>query len=1037
MSSEPAPTVSNSPFTSPRLQFLCGVLTTAVVLFCLVEHFLAWTLTAGWSLAGSTIAGTGLIIGLIASSWLRAGSKSAWGVMAVSVVAVSFLQSGLLETLLDSGISVFGLSPAAFVFPALLTTILTALAVSLVPAVNPSFRAAAIGALLGLSVLLIHSAAPFPMWISLLALVSFALVVHWRTPWGNAGAVGAANRRQLLALGIMGLNAAAALRLVSVFMPLSIGSLLVTGVYVSAALFPVGLKSVRERLTGRVALWGGMLVCVLPVIGSGWISTQHLEWNVSGDFSVLFFGRGLIAAGVVLCFSLFPLQLLLTVSAPQEEATPARDQSVGPLVCLVAGAVAGLWLQAIPLTFVLLCVIGLSLLMGLILPRPENRPIRRVAFVPAIAVCLSVVLLNPVSQSTETLLLFSGAAASVHGQGFDHEVIPHALGVRLLDERTSENGHLTVWHTHGDEVEFRRNGFKSGACSTNSSITPQPVAESVTSLLPMILHQRPASVALIGDDTGAGLQAICEFPVDTVAAFRVDQAATALAKKYVWSQTDQMPADDSRVVMQHVAAGLAIRSLKANPRDVIVVDLPQTCSAGGQDLYTLEFYQQVHAGLKTGGIFCQRISEHDLGGDVLIRMISTVDSLFDRAIMARVSSGDILLIAGPVDLVDQQMLKRMQKVHVASVLARSGWDWSQLAALPVVDTHDAFGIFEHIPRLSPATVDNGWFAFSLPLERIRRANKSEEIRVTFAPHQRRLADAAPMSKEYAEFARRFSAVVQQAEILNGFPDQPMPYRKSLRTEMLRNPRPAVEQIVDGKVVQNADPRDEYRKNYFLALSEAVLQAEAGFVNPRVLNRLNEFAESYEPLLSHFAHHELIRIHEATEHPRPAMEMRHRLHTVYFTEPGDMSVRQVADALDQLLDDPEILPTVEARFDHTNSLLQELIKRWESRRGYKPLSSIKTRKDTEISIRVTKSALKQMQIWAKELKLDPSAVAMRRRYLNHQLISPLREYESMVIAHQRKHAVAAAREDLQLPRESDEHNELSGFPVLVPEDALTN
>ena len=124
--------------------------------------------------------------------------------------------------------------------------------------------------------------------------------------------------------------------------------------------------------------------------------------------------------------------------------------------------------------------------------------------------------------------LFDDSAVIVDdGQGFDHEVIPHALGVRLLGERTSENGHLTVWHTHGDEVEFRRNGFKSGACSTNSSITPQPVAESVTSLLPMILHQRPASVALIGDDTGAGLQAICEFPVDTVAAFRVDQAATA------------------------------------------------------------------------------------------------------------------------------------------------------------------------------------------------------------------------------------------------------------------------------------------------------------------------------------------------------------------------------------------------------------------------------------------------------------------------------------------------------------------------------
>ena len=78
----------------------------------------------------------------------------------------------------------------------------------------------------------------------------------------------------------------------------------------------------------------------------------------------------------------------------------------------------------------------------------------------------------------------------------------------------------------------------------------------------------------------------------------------------------------------------------------------------------------------------------------------------------------------------------------------------------------------------------------------------------------------------------------------------------------------------------------------------------------------------------------------------------------------------------------------------------------------------------------------MQAWAKELKLSPSAVAMRRRYLNHQLISPLREYESVVIAHQRKHAVAAALEDRKrsLQEDRDLHDQI---PALVPEDALTN
>ncbi|MCP4171492.1 MAG: hypothetical protein GY758_12040, partial [Fuerstiella sp.] len=178
----------------------------------------------------------------------------------------------------------------------------------------------------------------------------------------------------------------------------------------------------------------------------------------------------------------------------------------------------------------------------------------------------------------------------------------------------------------------------------------------------------------------------------------------------------------------------------------------------------------------------------------------------------------------------------------------------------------------------------------LPFETLRRADKSAEIRRTLAPHQMRLADAAPKTESYAEFARRYTSVIQQAEILTGFPDDPLVYRNSLRMEMLRNPRPAVEKVRAGSIIHEGHPLDERRKNYFLALGAVVQQAKEGFVDPLVLRQLDAFTTVYEPLLSHFAHHELIRIHEMTSHPGPAIELRHRLHTVYFTERTDLSVR---------------------------------------------------------------------------------------------------------------------------------------------------
>ena len=371
--------------------------------------------------------------------------------------------------------------------------------------------------------------------------------------------------------------------------------------------------------------------------------------------------------------------------------------------------------------------------------------------------------------------------------------------------------------------------------------------------------------------------------------------------------------------------------------------------------------------------------------------------------MVQISVGEMAMVAS-VDkdsLLGSHVLDRLQRSHVARELGRSGWDWSQVAALPVVDTSDPVGIYEHLPPSTPVSADSGYFALSMALESARWGNKPSELQQTFAPHQQRLADAAPRGDAYREYAIRYSAVVQQMEILSTFHDRPWTYRKSLKTEMMRNSRPAVERIVDGSIKQSGDPRDEYRKAYMISLGKAVQQAAEGFVDPLVLKQLANFTHTYEPLISFFAHHELIRLHEATAHPGPAMELRYRLHTIFFADGRDYSVRQVVAAMNQILDSPELLPTPEARFDHLNAMLQELVRRWEGRRSYTPRSARQTQRDVDDCVKIANRAMAEMEKLSEAVDMSRRQFLARRKFINRSLISPLRSYGEQVLAHRIK------------------------------------
>ena len=1045
------------------LQFITG--TTAAIAGA--QALATWISTCGISLpsqlamlatCGITLSASGL-----ATRYAVNSASLRWGCMSAFLCLATLLPS-LLNQSLTAGARVFG-EPQwlPFLLPAAVMAVyglsITAWIRTVVPvdhsATSTLHSATLAGLACGLMVPMVHGVIVFPAYLPLAVCVVVATVTRQvlkapndstavESPASDGLENSAFDWKRVIQLCGLAVFVHSATRHTATFMPVTFPLLLPALSITSILWWAITRPRLQMVVTrSRISLGILLLPALLPLAFQTQVDFNlHLNATVSSAFLLMTFR----------CLQLAVVwgMGLLVATATSLKRTSLLNASATNVGLLLIGLILGLLLPAAGLSPMSGIVVGLLLMAagrmndGKV-PADESAESRsakpRVRFSPSFAVVCSaavlVLVVYPVKPSDAIQLLFSARASDGYRSGLGSDLIAQSSSTRILEERYTGSGHLTCWRTSGDQLQVRRNGIPAGQISTNTKTTPQPLPETLPVLLPLVLHRNATSILLLGDQTGSGLQVCREFPLHTVTSVGVDSASVAFVAEAVGRPQSQPSSASSsntdRFVLSHKPVAVAVRRKPAEGRrfDVVVAMSPNPTSLESAEQLTPQFYSAVRSQLTDNGVFCQRITRHDIGATPLFRIISAVSETFERVVMVHMAAGEIALVAGVSSdaVLDQHLLTRLQRTHVTRVLNESGWDWSQVAALPVVDTADPVGIFEHTPQLTAASSQNLHFVYSLPLESVSWNDKAAELRSTFAPHQQRLADAAPRGPGYDEFARRFSAVVQQAEILNTFPDQPWPYRRSLKSEMQRNARPPVETVHDGKVVRQSDPRDEHRKNYFVTLGQVLQQLKSGGVDLLSLRELSGFTSTYEPLLSHFAHHELVRIHRLSGHPSPAQELRHRLHTVYFTEGGDFSVRQVSDAMEQILDDPELMEDVASRYDHVNSMLQELVRRWELRQSYEPSSARATQRDIDHCIRTAKRSLDAMQEWSITMDVPDQDIAARRRFINRALVSPLRTYGEQVLAHRiRNEAPLSPTEDLGA----------DDLPLLInPTDALTN
>ena len=590
-------------------------------------------------------------------------------------------------------------------------------------------------------------------------------------------------------------------------------------------------------------------------------------------------------------------------------------------------------------------------------------------------------------------------------RGIDLDVIPFTDATRLLGHRETADGTVTVWKTAASRAELRVNGFPLGTMSVNPDLAPQSIPEVAAAVLPFVLHPHAESALLMNDATGLALQTCRQLPMHTIlnvpANISLVDGAVPLSDQDIVRRIDQTPEQ-------------AIRNSSLPAVDIIVDTLLDPARPASASRRTRAWYQAILDRMEPDGVFCQRLRQHRVGHNTVLRLVMTMSSVFEQTALLQITPGELLLLGSGSSrpLFDEGTMERMERQHVRRVLGQCGWDWCQLAALPVIDVSDPAHIWKGRSLPLPASAGTTDWILTSEAEAASFLNHGPALHALVADHQRQMVNLIPASPQHAEYRRRISAHAQQVELATAFPDQWWSYRKSLKSEMLRNQRPPIQTIADGDIKESIHPLDQFRKDYLVTLGRLSKEVREENLSVESLSTLTAFSVDYEPLISDFAHFELVRLHELAKHPAPANEFQHRLHSVNFTHAKDYSVRHVISALEQLTSQPELIADDASRYDQLNDLIQQLILRWEQRTTWEPRSALRTQRDVDLSVRVAQRALAQMESLAESASVERESFLTRRHFISDALVVPLRDYREQVVAHRADHEPLLLTDELE-------------------------
>lgn len=789
-----------------------------------------------------------------------------------------------------------------------------------------------------------------------------------------------------------GLQLPALERLVHQLMPATAFSAGAEGIGVLFG-FAVGLRLIHRRgrslmgFTLTAAVWSVGLMAAFP-----WLVDQSLWLNAHVAYpGLLILLRMALVIGCV-----FPVGLLAACAVSEH----CRDglAVVGIGLGYALGSVA--WLPWLDVSGSLMSVAWILTSIALAAIVPRFRQVRWGWRVVSLTTC-GIVLAAPLWRANydparAARLLFSTQVFLAQRAGFSSELLPFVDEGRLVARIEGPRTTWTVWKYRGVDYQAREDGVPRGVVSTQPDLSPQVAPAMLHAVVPLVLHERPLRVLMLGLSDGVPLSATLSFPVQRVTCCEPDAAAIRLVRDVVASASGVSPLADERVTLRRLPLELAAVTDREQ-YEIIVCNPGQSSLCRAAPYFTPQFLRRVAQRLTPDGIFCQRFECMDYGPEPLQIAVKSLQSAFTEVRAMEVGPGEMLFLAtnSPEGLVRPDLVKRLQGPHVRRVLARGGIDWSTLLNLPAYD-HETLAKIAAERGGHAGKLRNQSLVWRTPREVLRWGAKLYEVQELLTKDDRRsrLLNWVGDDGNSPEVLARLAEVVTQQKLVREYPDAHWwEYRKALRERLQTKPATTIQQVSAVGGLERLSADVDRRKAYLLALGHAVQRRQPDELD---IQQLEAFQAPFDPLLNPFLHQEIADLCARTEPRDASLELRHRLQLVYHSPGFDGSVRDVIAALKLITSTPDALPDETTRFDHLNALLQLLQQRWNNR-GSLPLQSARAaQRDADLSIVTAEETLAAMANLAAAAGVPAEDWQARDAVLERTLVRPLRSYRAELL-----------------------------------------
>lgn len=166
--------------------------------------------------------------------------------------------------------------------------------------------------------------------------------------------------------------------------------------------------------------------------------------------------------------------------------------------------------------------------------------------------------------------------------------------------------------------------------------------------LPLLVHERPETVAIVGLGSGVTAGAALTHPVARVDVVEISPEVVAASTHFAKENRDALADPRLRLI---VGDGRSHLQLARERYDVIVSEPSNPWIAGVAALFTREFFEAARARLAPGGVLCQWANAYNISEPDLRSIVATFQSVFPHGTVWVVGGDDVLMLAsdGPLD----------------------------------------------------------------------------------------------------------------------------------------------------------------------------------------------------------------------------------------------------------------------------------------------------------------------------------------------------------------------------------------------------